>query len=310
MNVKKIVIEFNFIYNFQASDFSNVGEWPSLGKNEEVIKAESNSEVPKRAAPESPEVKLMAEIPAATSAPKPTTVMPQKQSQHPKPASQPSNLLKTITDKPSAAPENQTQQNGPVVNGHVASNNGGTNNTNVINNRRVSKHKWVPLEIDLPKSRSKPRERNNNVNTKRRDGDYDNDNYAERESRGSRYRATSYRSGGGSTTRPSNTNVSSRTGGTGAGRVNTTASGKRGPLRASGGGIQKTRHHRMGQSSEFSLDFPVDYSLVKKIVADGAAGIDAAPFLMPYMGTFYYNGVPSYANMDTSSLKEAIRKQV
>lgn len=88
----------------------------------------------------------------------------------------------------------------------------------------------------------------------------------------------------------------------------------------SGGGIQKTRpprtinHHHQHQNGEFATaEFPVDFSLVKKIVSSGGAagGIDAAPsFLMPYLGTYYYNGVPSYANMDTSSLKEAIRKQV
>lgn len=55
------------------------------------------------------------------------------------------------------------------------------------------------------------------------------------------------------------------------------------------------------------MEFPVDYTLVKKMVADNTS---ASPFLMPYMGTYYYNGVPSYANMDPSSLKEAIRKQM
>lgn len=34
------------------------------------------------------------------------------------------------------------------------------------------------------------------------------------------------------------------------------------------------------------------------------------PFLMPFLGTYYYNGVPSYANMDAASLLEAIRKQM
>lgn len=53
------------------------------------------------------------------------------------------------------------------------------------------------------------------------------------------------------------------------------------------------------------VEFP-DYSLVKKMVTDSSG----QPFLMPFLGTYYYNGVPSYANMDAASLLEAIRKQM
>lgn len=50
------------------------------------------------------------------------------------------------------------------------------------------------------------------------------------------------------------------------------------------------------------MEYPVDYSLVKN---------PAQRILLPFnLGTYYYNGVPSYANMDTSSLKDAIRKQM
>ncbi|XP_055324595.1 la-related protein 1 isoform X6 [Sitodiplosis mosellana] len=102
---------------------------------------------------------------------------------------------------------------------------------------------------------------------------------------------------------------------------NATISSKRtgGPVRSSGG-IPKSRVNRISghhhsQNGEYAVEFPVDYSLVKKLVADNtaaaAAAAAAAPALfMPYMGTYYYNGVPSYANMDPSSLKEAIRKQI
>lgn len=86
-----------------------------------------------------------------------------------------------------------------------------------------------------------------------------------------------------------------------------------GPVRSSGGGggvpkprVNRNSSHPHNQSSEFDGGYPVDYSLVKKIVADAAA----PPIYMPYMGTYYYNGVPSYANMDSTSLKEAIRKQM
>lgn len=78
------------------------------------------------------------------------------------------------------------------------------------------------------------------------------------------------------------------------------------------GGIPKSRvnrisSHHHSQNGEYAVEYPVEYSLVKKLVADNAA---APQIFMPYMGTYYYNGVPSYANMDSSSLKEAIRKQM
>lgn len=84
------------------------------------------------------------------------------------------------------------------------------------------------------------------------------------------------------------------------------------PIRGSGG-IPKSRvnrsSHHHSQNGEYAVEYPVDYTLVKKMVADNAAAA-GQPLFMPYMGTYYYNGVPSYSNMDPSSLKEAIRKQM
>lgn len=160
------------------------------------------------------------------------------------------------------------------------------------------------------------------------------DNRDSRDSRDSRnprpYRATSYRGGSSATrTRPPVHSTSTRTSHPHNTAPSTRPSGissstigghpKRvAPIRtvSGGGGIQKTRPPRtinqhQHQNGEFATaEFPVDFSLVKKIVSSGGAGIEAPQFLMPYLGTYYYNGVPSYANMDTSSLKEAIRKQV
>lgn len=84
------------------------------------------------------------------------------------------------------------------------------------------------------------------------------------------------------------------------------------PIRSSGsGGIPKSRvnrSHHHSQNGEYAVEYP-DYTLVKKLVADNAAAA-GQPLFMPYMGTYYYNGVPSYSTMDPSSLKEAIRKQM
>lgn len=227
-----------------------------------------------------------------------------------------------------------TAQNGPITNGHHSNqshnnngNNGNGGNSNINNNRRVPKSKWVPLEIELPKARGKPRERNNNISSnKRRDTENETEYYAgEREPRSTRrYRATSYRSGtdssktrqsAGSSTRSINVNTATGSTNRTIGAPSGGNPKRSGPIRTSGS-IQKARpirnpNHHSNQNGDFTVDFPVDFSLVKKLVASGTAGVDGTPpFLMSYMGTYYYNGVPSYANIDTSSLKEAIRKQM
>lgn len=192
----------------------------------------------------------------------------------------------------SAENQNATSLNGPASNG-AANNNG---------NRRVPKSKWLPLEIELPKPRpSKPRERNNIVNSKRRERDGVTDE------RPRRTRVSSFRSSG-SGPRTTGASTSSRTTSSATSRASGVASSKRtGPLRTTGG-IQKPRYR--SQNADYNLDYPVDFSLVKKLVANGSGADGSTPLLLPYMGTFYYNGVPSYAKMDTSSLKEVIKKQM
>lgn len=94
----------------------------------------------------------------------------------------------------SATNETTSAPNGVIPNGHVSNNqtnqtnnaNNNNNNNNInnsnnnLNNRKVvGKSKWVPLPIELPKSRKprEPRERNNNIssNKSRRDTDNDTD---------------------------------------------------------------------------------------------------------------------------------------
>lgn len=87
----------------------------------------------------------------------------------------------TITQNPTA-----TAPNGVIPNGHVPNQSNQANAAaaavNNLNNRKVvGKSKWVPLPIDIPKSRKprEPRERNNNVssNKQRRDTDNDTEHY-------------------------------------------------------------------------------------------------------------------------------------
>lgn len=101
----------------------------------------------------------------------------------------------TITNTTTATTTNNTQNptgtappNGIIPNGHVPNqSNQQANGANNLNNRKVvGKSKWVPLPIDIPKSRKprEPRERNNNVssNKQRRDtADNDTEHFSSNE---------------------------------------------------------------------------------------------------------------------------------
>lgn len=56
-------------------------------------------------------------------------------------------------------------------------------------------------------------------------------------------------------------------------------------------------------------DYSIDYSASLNKVLAGAliAGNEMQRFMMPYMGTFYFNAM---SNVDTTSLKECIKKQM
>ncbi|XP_012255767.2 la-related protein 1 isoform X2 [Athalia rosae] len=138
--------------------------------------------------------------------------------------------------------------------------------------KKVTKQKWVPLEIDLAKNRGK-RERSPKYHAHReRNGD-EEENWRDRDSDRS---GPSYRGGrGGSRYR---------------GR------GGRGARGSARGGF-RPRH-----DPEYP-DYPTDYTQVNKF-----GGSDAS-FMMPYMGTFYFNNT-SYVNLDTLTLKEYIKKQI
>ncbi|XP_046599348.1 la-related protein 1B isoform X1 [Neodiprion lecontei] len=140
--------------------------------------------------------------------------------------------------------------------------------------KKVTKQKWVPLDIDLAKNRGKrerspkthgPRERNGEEEENWRDRDYDRSRYSYRGARGGG--STRYRGRGG-----------------------------RGTRGTSRGGF-KPRH-----DPEYP-DYPTDYTQVNKF-----GGSDAS-FMMPYMGTFYFNN-SSYINLDMTTLKDYIKKQI
>ncbi|XP_076231642.1 la related protein isoform X2 [Calliopsis andreniformis] len=140
--------------------------------------------------------------------------------------------------------------------------------------KKVSKQKWVPLEIDITKGRSK-RDRSPKYHNQRgkngeaeaesyRDREHDNrSSYSTRGGRGGR----SYRGRGGR--------------------------GGRGAYRGS-------FRHRHDQ--DYS-NYMTDYMQMHKY-----GHLDPA-YMMPYMGTLYFNNT-NYVNVDTATLKEYIRNQI
>ncbi|XP_031620917.1 la-related protein 1-like isoform X2 [Contarinia nasturtii] len=269
--------------NQKASDFSNVGDWPSLGKGNPSVST------------------VVASTTTAATTTTTTTITT--------PPEQPSNDVVSSTktnaesNETRALPDKSTFSNRSTSNNHVNKANSAapstTSHLKVANNRSAQQNE--------PQS-------NENAPSQQTLSPASTTKYPNR-----RYRPTSTRGPPSSNAHPiskplansshrpstvSNNTTSTRS-------TNTTISSKRpGPVRSSGG-IPKSRvnrisSHHHSQNGEYAVEYPVDFSLVKKLVTDNAA----APIFMPYMGTYYYNGVPSYANMDPTSLKEAIRKQI
>jgi len=167
----------------------------------------------------------------------------------------------------------QAQSVSPVNGATSTTLTNGNGNGNTANGKRNSKQRWVPLEIDLSKSRSK---RDSTPRNKRRDVEYEDDYSSERPARASRrYRTSSYRGGRSS------------------------AIGRGGRRTANA----KSSATRPRNEADY-LDYPSEYTLVNKV------GADVPPFMMPYLGTYYYNGVPGFVNMDSLNIKDAIKKQM
>ncbi|XP_017770596.1 PREDICTED: la-related protein 1 isoform X2 [Nicrophorus vespilloides] len=205
--------------------------------------------------------------------PQPAPVKPEKK----KPAAKPANLP-DIHNWPTLG--DQTIEQRKV--------NGGTVNINereneLITDKKLSsksnKHKWVPLDIDVSKRggsnrrHASPRYRHDAA------GDVqstvsENDRDWKAEMRDSNGR-------GGRQNRP----MSAAPRGRGRNRI---------PRRSN-----FRNSNRGTNSSEFS-DLKAGYSLTK---------IDSNGFVVPYMGTFYYNS-ENYVNLDSPTVKDYIKKQI
>lgn len=194
-------------------------------------------------------------------------------------------------------------------NSNVHSNDGGsskyTNSSRSANgpaasnsfNKRISKQKWVPLEIDIAKGGSRAK-RDRSPRRRRYIHEVeDTDWRAERPPRSTRERRTirgtnSYRGGRGG-------------GGRGGYRSTTTTNTSTTSARRSTNAPRptSTSSHTPKSESEFS-EYPTDFTQINKI------GADTPAFMMPYMGTFYFNGTPAFVGMDSLGIKDCIKKQI
>jgi len=185
---------------------------------------------------------------------------------------------------------NGTQNNNNNTNSNNHSNNSNSNN----NNRKYPKQRWVPLEIELPKQRTK---RNRSPRRRRVINEYANDDsdwYSNerppRSNRRQRPHGTSYRGGRGGNS-SAGSNIISRP-----------------PIRSTRRGnprhIAASDHQgKVGGEAEFT-DFLHEYSQANKM------GSEITQFMMPFLGTYYFNGLPSAVNMDSGNLKDCIKKQM
>lgn len=148
--------------------------------------------------------------------------------------------------------------------------------------RKPSKHKWVPLDIDLTKAHKNDRRRNNHSNNNERPGDVQST-----VSDGDRdWRAESLNYNNQRQQRPASAAPRGRWRNRGNRRV---------PFNRTG-----TRGNNDGEFLENGGDFTQ---------SKFGGSLDGQNFVVPYMGTYYFNS-NNYLNLDGPTLKEYIRNQI
>jgi hypothetical protein len=303
------VFVHGFHFSLQADDFSNPGDWPTLGADGtvEIRKStQSSVEMPTTARP----TKSTSPAIAATAAA--TTSGPEKA----KDLSKIKSPIMSRDSSTSAALDNKTQQSlksAEEADDQTVDEASGSGNATATNgNKKASKQKWVPLEIELPKGRSQKPEKP--MIRRRRYDDYD-DRYSERPPRRNsggvpppRYRdPPSYRGSGSGSSRGRST----RGGRLDSDRSDSYSSSSRSaprrpaPTYRRSGPIQRSTNPRHSENGY--KEFSADYAQLSS--ASATASGDGTGFIMPFFGTFYYNGAPCIG-MDSNGIKELIRKQM
>lgn len=237
-------------YNQKASSFTVSDDWPTLGKvahisekksgtlNHNTINLQVQSNKENK---DSKENNSSGETSSVN-----TTVTTGKQN--------------GITKEATASETNQ----------HVENNEADTSDKR----KKNSRHKWVPLEIDLAKGRKRDKSPKYT-----KDKNTSNQGEGEGVVNGSYKGDWSYRGGRGGPRH--------------AGR------GNRG---GRGGGRGSRNYGKNRQDPEYP-DYPTEYTQINKF------GGPVDSFMMPFMGTFYFDS-SSYSNLDDPTLMEYVRKQI
>lgn len=234
------------------------------------------------------------------------------------------------TPQQAASTSSSNNEQASTSNGASASN--AANNTNSIGiNKKIPKHKWRPLQIDLAKtSRSKSigRPTRRGFGTQQRYPERSNQRSGEQNERRSNNSATERNNNNG-TERQEQRNVGNKKPSGPNERIDSWRSGS-GPERSNDRDYERTartqrrfrtsyRGGRQGRGGGFSRPGPGRTSnrIPRHMLANGeyanylpadAAGTDQSFVLM---GTHYYGPMPAaYIEMDAQSVKEAIKKQV
>ncbi|XP_059614560.1 la-related protein 1 isoform X2 [Phlebotomus argentipes] len=261
----------------KASDFTNVGDWPLLGGVPGNGGASAGpSEVKKPPA----------NAPAAESTP---VAVNDEQTPLQQPAKAPTPPAKEVP--PVVTSVTRTQ---PEVNGmnHVNCADAGvplagTSGTN----RRGFRQKWVPLDIDVSKPSRAGKRGGARDDYHQRGGDF----YGGAQHSGRR--------GAPEYSGRSNRRFKGNSGRSSAASVHHNGAG---PAPRRGG-----RASRAGNAAS-----PVDPHVIMhdpdrfREFTVAKQGADLAAYMMPFMGTYYFNGVPAYPTMDQPSLKECIKRQI
>lgn len=180
----------------------------------------------------------------------------------------------------------------------------GTMNGNKENKKMTKTKNWVPLPIDLPKPDRRRERRSPPRRSSRRHDDYEDDYYSERPPRNSRYRPGpvrgSWRSGDRPVDKP---------------RAPPTRSSNRPSSRGGGGRRSNPRSDRtrsgntINRHGEYNnqSDYIQSHSGTK--TPNSLNGGEQSSYMMPYLGTYYYNGTPLY-NVVPTNIKDCIKKQM
>lgn len=303
----------------KASDFTDAVDWPSLGQDPAASGTAANQSSTTNANVtagnnnnETTNTKKSSPVPQAAAAARNSPV---KEVQ----------TAKTEVKVNGVSPTAKSQALDDAGNSDDGNTSGGNGNKE---NKKIQKggKNWVPLPIDLPKPDRRRERRSPPRRSSRRYEEYDDDYYDSRPPRNSRYarpapRRSDTNNGGSWRSDPAD-NARRETRERNSSRpIPRNATGnnnsERRPARHGARSHLASRNERNTRSNNHydetrgERGHPSEYSHARSAGAKtpNSTSGDQTPYMMPYMGTYYYNGAPLF-NMVTTSIKDCIQKQI